>query len=202
MKSTVALCALLVALTACGGDKSGGGPTGVAPILTTLGISAPRNTLAIGATMQLSASPKDNTGAANQTAVTWTTGSAFVATVTSGGLVAGVAGGQAYMYAHGGSLTDSTLVTVLNGAYPSSLDIYMLPLAYTPITADIAVGAMVQFHFPSTAHNVFFDAVTGSPADIPGEVANQTVPRVFSTKGTFGYRCTLHPEMIATIVVH
>jgi hypothetical protein len=31
---------------------------------------------------------------------------------------------------------------------------------------------------------------------------NQTVARVFTTKGTFGYRCTLLPEMIATVVVH
>ena len=106
------------------------------------------------------------------------------------------------MYAHGGALTDSTLVTVTTGAYPSSQDIYMLPLSYTPNTADIAVGATVLFHFPATAHNVFFNAATGAPTDIPGEVSNQNVARVFTTKGTFGYHCTLHPEMIATIIVH
>lgn len=190
---------LVLIVAACSGDKVSGPEPAV---LTTLGISAPRNTLAIGGTMQLGASPKDQHGGAFATTVTWTSGSNFVATVTGGGLVTGVAGGQAYMYAHGGSLVDSTLVTVVTGAYPSSQDIFMLPLAYTPNTTDIAAGGTVQFHFPSTAHNVFFDAATGAPADIPGEVSNQVVVRVFNTKGTFGYRCTLHPEMIATIIVH
>ena len=199
MRSERALFAVLF-LAACGGDK--GTPTGTTAVLTSLGLSAPSNTVGIGATMQLSTSPKDQTGAADPVAITWTSGSKFVATITSGGLVSGVAGGQAYMYANGGSLIDSTLVTVITGAYPSTQDIYMLPLSYTPNTADIAVGTTVQFHFQATAHNVFFDAATGKPADIPGEVSNQTVARVFNTKGTFGYRCTLHPEMIATIIVH
>ncbi|ERR1035441_7050429 len=75
-------------------------------------------------------------------------------------------------------------------------------LGNTLAIADITVGGTVQFVFPSQAHNVFFDNVAGKPADIPGEVSNQTVARAFTTKGTFGYRCTLHPEMIATVVVH
>lgn len=196
--------ALALTLSACKGDSFGcsTGPCGSAAVLTTLGISAPHNTLAAMGTMQLAASPKDQNGAAFATTVVWTSSSLFVATVTSGGLVTAVAGGQAYLIASGGSLKDSTLLTVVTGAYPSTQDIYMLPLAYTPNTADIAVGATVQFHFATTAHNVFFDAATGAPQDIPGEVSNQTVARVFNTKGTFGYRCTLHPEMIATIIVH
>ena len=198
----IAPLALALALVGCSGGDKATGPGGSTAVLTTLGISAPHNTLAVGGTMQLSSSPKDQNGGAFSTDVVWVSGSNFVAFVTSTGLVTAVAGGQAYMYAHGGALTDSTLVTVITGAYPSSQDIYMLPLSYTPNTADIAVGATVQFHFPATAHNVFFDAATGKPADIPGEVSNQVVARVFNTKGTFGYRCTLHPEMIATIVVH
>jgi len=203
MRSIPVFVLLAVTLSACsGGDKATTQPGGSTPVLTTLGISAPHNTLAVAGTMQFSASPKDQNGAAFATSVTWTSGSNFVATVTTAGFVTGVAGGQAYMYAHGGALTDSTLVTVITGAYPSSQDIYMLPLSYTPNTADIAVGATVLFRFPATAHNVFFNAVAGAPADIPGEVSNQNVARTFNTKGTFGYRCTLHPEMIATIVVH
>jgi plastocyanin len=200
MRPAPILITLALTLAACSsGDKLT--PPQLS-VLTTLGISAPHNTLAIAGTMQLSASPKDQNGATFATTVNWTSGSNFVATVTTSGLVTGVAGGQAYMYARGGALVDSTLVTVITGAYPSTQDIYMLPLAYTPNTADIAVGATVQFHFAATAHNVFFDTAPGQPADIPGEVSNQVVARVFNTKGTFGYRCTLHPEMIATIIVH
>jgi plastocyanin len=202
MRISPLVSALALTLAACSGGDTVTGYGGSTAILTTLGISAPHNTLAVAGTMQLSASPKDQNGNSIATTVNWTSGSNFVATVTTSGLVSGVAGGQAYMVAHGGALLDSTLVTVITGAYPSTLDVYMLPLAYTPNTADIAVGATVQFHFSATAHNVFFNTAAGQPADIPGEVANQTVARVFNTKGTFGYRCTLHPEMIATIIVH
>ena len=171
-------------------------------MLATLGLSAPGNTVDSGGTMQLSTSPKDQNGAAYQTTIIWTSGSLFVATISTGGLVTGVKGGQAYMYAHGGSLTDSTLITVVDGAYPSSASVYMLPLEYSPVQTDITVGGVVQFVFPSLAHNVFFRATPGQPENIPGEVSNQTVPRTFKTKGSFTYDCTIHPGMTATIVVH
>jgi plastocyanin len=201
MRSTLTVA--LFALAACTGGgsptQSGGGP----PVLASVGVSAPGNTLAIGGTMQLSASPRDQYGASFQTTVSWTSGSLFVATITSGGLVTGVAGGQAYMYAHGGSLTDSTLITVVTGAYPSSAVVYMLPYAYSPGQTDIAVGGTVQFVFPSLGHNVFFNATpAGAPLDIPGIVTNQSVPRTFNTKGSFVYNCTIHPGMTGTIVVH
>jgi hypothetical protein len=201
MRFTVAL-ALLIAAACSGGNsptQSGGSP----PVLATLGLSAPGNTLAIGGTMQLSASPRDQDGSPFQTVVTWTSGSLFVATITSGGLVHGVAEGQAHMYARGGSLTDSTLITVVTGAYPSSAPVYMLPSAYSPVQTDIALGGTVQFVFPSLGHNVFFNATpAGAPADIPGQVSNQTVSRTFNTKGTFAYNCTIHPGMTGTVVVH
>ena len=197
--------ALLLAFIAagCSHDDASPPPSGPTLTLTTLGVSAPGNTLAIGATMQLSASPKDELGQPYAVTVTWGSGSSFVATITTGGLVTGVAGGQAIMYAHGGSLVDSTLITVVAGAYPSSAAVYMLPQSYSPVQTDIALGGMVQFVFPSLAHNVFFRASPpGAPADIPGEVSNQTVTRTFGTKGTFTYDCTIHPGMTATIVVH
>ena len=201
MRSTLVLAALFLA--ACSSDKGASQVTGPIPVLTSLGVSAPGNTLAIGGTMQLSSSPKDQSGTAFQVAVSWTSGSNFVATITTAGLVTGVAGGQAYMYAQGGSLKDSTLITVVTGAYPSSAPVYMLPSSYSPVETDIAVGGTVQFVFPSLAHNVFFNASpAGAPADIPGEVANQTVSRTFNTKGTFGYNCTIHPGMTGTITVH
>src|SRR5471032_141824 len=105
--------ALALTLSACSGDSSATGPGGSTAVLTTLGISAPHNTLAVAGTMQLSASPKDQNGSAFTTTVSWTSGSNFVATVTTSCIVTGVAGGQAYMIAHGGSLADSTLVTVI-----------------------------------------------------------------------------------------
>jgi len=203
MRSALAVTALAIALSACGGDKSVTQPVNPVSVLTSLGISAPGNTLAIGATMQMSTSPTDQNGVPFQTVVTWGSGSSFVAIVTSGGLVTGVAGGQAYLFAHSGSLTDSTLITVLTGAYPSTAAVYMLPASYSPVQTDIAVGGTVQFVFPGLGHNVFFNATpAGAPADIPGEVSNQIVPRTFGTKGSFVYNCTIHPGMTGTITVH
>ncbi len=202
MRSAPAVFAFALTLVACGKDAPVTQPVGVTPILTSLGVSAPGNTLAIGATMQLTTNPVDQNGVPFQTVVTWGSGSTFVATVTSDGLVKGIAAGQAYLFAHGGSLTDSTLITVLSGAYPSTAAVYMLPQSYSPVQTDIAVGGTVQFVFPSLGHNVFFNAMAGAPADIPGEVSNQTVLRTFGTAGSFVYNCTIHPGMTGTIVVH
>jgi plastocyanin len=202
MRFALAFTVVLTAACGSSGDKVTTQP-GVIPVLTTLGISAPGNTITVNGTMQLSASPKDQTGGPFAVTVTWGTGSSFVASVTPGGLVTGVAGGQTYMYAHGGGLADSTLITVITGAYPSSAAVYMLPEAYSPLQTDVSKGAVVQFVFPSVAHNVFFDGSQGgAPADIPGEVANQTVARTFNTQGSFVYNCTIHPGMTGTVVVH
>ncbi len=194
----------MLAITACGSsDKSTTQPGGSAAVLTSLDLSAPGNTLALNATMQLAATPKDQNGATYPTTVTWNSGSNFVATITSSGLVSSVAGGQAYMFASAGTLKDSTLITVVTGAYPTAASVFMLPAAYSPGVTDIVVGGTVQFVFPSLGHNVFFgSSPAGAPQDIPGEVSNQTVARTFNTRGSFGYNCTIHPGMNGTIVVH
>ncbi len=202
MRFALVLTALGVA--ACGsGDKATTQPGGSTAVLTSLDLSAPGNTLALNGTMQLSATPKDQNGATYAATVTWNSGSNFVATISATGLVSAVAGGQAYMFATAGAFKDSTLITVITGAYPTSAAVYMLPAAYSPGATDVAVGATVQFVFPSLGHNVFFGSVpAGAPLDIPGEVSNQTVSRTFNTRGSFGYNCTIHPGMNGTIVVH
>ncbi len=188
-------------LSACGSSDSTTQP-GTA-VLTSLGISAPGNALAINGTMQLSANPKDQNGNPLPTTVLWHSSSNFVALVTPLGFVSAVAGGQAYMVATGGGLSDSTLITVVTGAFPSSASVYMLPDSYSPVQTDVALGATVQFVFPSLGHNVFFNASpAGAPADIPGVVSNQTVSRQFAVRGSFVYNCTIHPGMTGTIVVH
>jgi plastocyanin len=59
----------------------------------------------------------------------------------------------------------------------------------------------VKFDFRGVAHNVFFDAQTGAPADIGGENANVTVQRTFATPGTYRFTCHIHPSMHGTVVV-
>jgi plastocyanin len=74
-------------------------------------------------------------------------------------------------------------------------------LAFTPPSLTISAGQTVTFAFGSVGHNVFFDQVTGAPANIEGVNANVNVDRTFSTAGTFVYNCHIHPGMSGTIVV-
>ena len=74
-------------------------------------------------------------------------------------------------------------------------------IAFSPATVTIAAGRSVTFRFGSVAHNVFFDAVSGAPSDIPTATANASVTRTFNTAGTYPYECHLHPGMSGTVVV-
>ena len=74
-------------------------------------------------------------------------------------------------------------------------------LTFDPPMLTTKLGHTVTFAFASVGHNVFFDAATGVPADIPGVNANSSVTRTFSTAGTFTYTCHIHPYMQGTVVV-
>jgi plastocyanin len=75
-------------------------------------------------------------------------------------------------------------------------------LAFTPGTLTVNAGETVTFAFGGIAHNVFFDAQAGTPADIDGINANSSVARVFNTAGTYHYSCHIHPGMRGTVVVN
>jgi len=74
-------------------------------------------------------------------------------------------------------------------------------LAFAPATLTVSAGDTVTFAFQSVAHNVFFDAQTGTPANIDGSNANNSITRVFTTPGTYHYTCHIHPFMEGTVVV-
>jgi plastocyanin len=74
-------------------------------------------------------------------------------------------------------------------------------LSFDPPTLATNVGHTVTFAFGSVGHDVFFDAVPGVPADIPGVNANTSITRTFNSAGTFTYACHIHPTMHGTVVV-
>ena len=74
-------------------------------------------------------------------------------------------------------------------------------LAFNPSTLNTQVGHAVTFAFGSVGHNIFFDAATGAPANIPGVNSNTSVIRTFDTPGTFTYSCHIHPFMQGKVVV-
>jgi plastocyanin len=74
-------------------------------------------------------------------------------------------------------------------------------IAFDPSPANIVPGGTITFAFGSVAHNVYFDAVAGAPADIPGNNATTSVSRTFASPGRYGYGCHIHPGMRGSIVV-
>src|SRR5687768_16855801 len=74
----------------CGGDSSG------PPAVATVDVSTPSGDIVVGQTSQLSATARDGSGnALSNRTVTWSSSSTTTATVSSSGLVTGVAPGTA-----------------------------------------------------------------------------------------------------------
>jgi hypothetical protein len=114
MRSRTVLSALFVLAASC---SSGGGSGGTQPVSTVATVSVSQDaTLVPQATVQLTATPKDATGAAlaGQT-VTWTTSNSAVASVSSSGLVTALTVGTAIITATSGGKSGTVTMTVVDG---------------------------------------------------------------------------------------
>ncbi|GJG85581.1 hypothetical protein tb265_07620 [Gemmatimonadetes bacterium T265] len=72
-------------------------------------------------------------------------------------------------------------------------------LRFAPAEITVAVGDSVTWAFAGVTHTVIFQRPgdarpAGAPADV-GPTSDASVTRVFTTRGTFGYGCRLHPGM-------
>lgn len=83
---------------------------------------------------------------------------------------------------------------------PANTVIASASLVFNPTTLNVATGTTVTFTFEGVTHNVTFTTAAGVPADIPNS-SNTNVTRVFATAGTYGYHCTIHPQMTGTVMV-
>ncbi len=101
-------------VTATSEGRSGSATVSVsARPVVSLEISPRRGAILVGATLRLSATPRDDAGtAAGGRPVTWTSSSAAVARVSSDGVVMGMAPGSATITATSGSATARVAVTV------------------------------------------------------------------------------------------
>ena len=174
--------------------------TVAAQILTTITVSG-GSTVIAGSTLQLIAAARDQNGKAMTGVFTWASDATAVATVSSSGLVTGVAAGSANITASSGGVNGTAAITVTAAAvFPSNVDVNATTSnTFTPSTIDIARNGTVNWIFASVTHNVNFGG-TG-PANI-GNTANATVSRTFTVAGTFNYQCTIHGGMTGQVIVH
>lgn len=110
-RSTLAL--VVAALTACRGDTGTQPVTDPATVVARVTISAPRTSLAVGGTLQLAAQATNSVGTilVDKT-IDWASSRPDVATITSLGLVTGVATGTTVIRATSGGRSGSVTLTV------------------------------------------------------------------------------------------
>ena len=175
----------------------GGGGGGV---FTSLSVTPVTSAIGVGATVQLTATPRDQNGApiVGLPAATFTSGNGAVATATSTGLVTGVAAGSATITA---TLTDggvthsgTAAVTVAPGG-GGGVTISTAGNQFTPDAVEVPPGTTVTWNFVGTTHNVTFDAAAPAGGNIPDTAPGNSVARTFTVPGDYDYRCTIHSNM-------
>lgn len=124
-----------VGLLSCGGGDGPSGPP--TPVLTTLTISFPTATILVGQSATATAAGLDQNGAPIATgAVTWSTGSMAIATVTGSGVVTGAGAGETQVIASAGGKQAQATVTV-NPAVVTTVVV-------TPASATVGAGETQQ----------------------------------------------------------
>ena len=109
--------------------------------------------------------------------------------------LAAIAAAAAAMTACGGS-------DRLPTAPPGGLTIAATPsLTFAPASLTVSSGDVVTFAFSAVAHNVFYDAAAGAPANIEGSNVSVSVTRTFTSPGSYHYTCHIHAGMQGTVTV-
>lgn len=107
------LAVFVIATLSCGGSGTEPIPP-VVPVLTTVTVTLSSPTIQVAQTASATASGLDQNGASIAVgAVTWSTGSASVASITTAGVVTGVAPGQTVVIASAGGKQGQQSITVL-----------------------------------------------------------------------------------------
>lgn len=180
--------------------------SGQAQTYTTLALAPATPAIAVGGTVQLTATPLDQNGIAmtGLVAASFTTSASTVATVSPTGLVMGIAGGSATITASltSAGVTHSAVSTVtVTAPQPGSVTVTTPNQTFSPSTVTIATGGSVLWQFSGATHNVTFSGPAPTGGNIPDTPPGNAVSRSFATAGTYGYFCTRHGGMTGTVIV-
>jgi uncharacterized protein YjdB len=127
------------------------------PVVTTVTVSPASASVAVGATSALQATAKDQNGNAmtGQT-VTWSTSNAAAATVSSTGVVAGIAAGSATITATSSGVSGTSAITVTVGPPPPPV---VTTVTVAPTSASLVAGATTTLQ--ATVKDQNGNAMTG-----------------------------------------
>jgi len=197
---TAAVVVTAIVLAACGSDNP------AAPSIQTVIITSSTQTIAVGETVQLTATARDVNGLTVANAkITYVASPTSVLSVNESGRVIGVGPGTGtIVVTAGGQPSPAYPITVTSTGSVAAV-VTMQPNSFSPFSTTIRVNQTVAFDFGSLAHNVIFKDRAqhpGVPADIPDATSNKTVTRTFATAGTFPFDCTIHPGMSGQVVVN
>jgi hypothetical protein len=180
------LTALAFLAAACSSTPDGGST----PTVAAIALSQTDATLAPGATLQLTATPRDGAGVtiSGQT-ITWSTGAGSVATVSTSGLVTAVANGTAAITAAAGGKTATATITVgLFGAICTTQADTTATMLVACIQQDSLWKRMTAFQLIADA-NPGPDGHASRNSGEPGYLAS--VNYVADLMRTAGYRVTI-----------
>jgi len=94
------------------------------------------------------------------------------------------------------SMTDPT-------TNPGAKEVWIESSSFNPATITVSAGTTITWtNKAGVAHTVTSDTGVTEVFDSGTINPNGTYPRMFSTKGSFAYHCTVHPTMKATVVVN
>jgi plastocyanin len=173
---------------------TGGGAT---PTYTTLRLTPQSPLVPVGGTVQLTATPLDQNGAAmtGLPTATFVSADATIAAVNLTGLVSGLAAGTTSITATltSGGTTHSATASVVVGSPAATIT--TPNLTFNPDDIRIAPGQTVVWQFSGTAHNVTFETIAPPGGNIPDTAPGSTVSRSFPQVGDYKYFCSIHSNM-------
>ena len=183
------------------------------PVFTSVTISPASPSVQVGATVQLTATARDQNGApmAGLPAAAFTSGDQTRATVSASGLVTGVSAGTATITAtitSGGTTRTATATvnvtttpTPTEPQQPSTATVTTSGVRFVPADVTISAGGTVTWRMAETRHNVTFQGAAPTGGNIPDTDEGGSASRTFPTAGTYNYTCTRHSGMNGRVIV-